>query len=94
MRKVMGASPREIVMLLIMQFSRPVLIANVLAWQICWLTVNEWLTGFEFRIDLLPWFVSVTAAAAVITVALAWGTVATHAVRVARTNPMFALRYE
>lgn len=94
MRKVMGASPREIVMLLIMQFSRPVLIANVLAWPICWLTVNEWLTGFEFRIDLLPWFVSVTAAAAVITVALAWGTVATHAVRVARTNPMFALRYE
>jgi len=93
-RKVMGASPYEIVMLLIMQFSRPVLIANVLAWPICWYAMNEWLTGFEFRIDLLPWFVAATAVAAFITVSLAWSTVAAHAVKVARTSPVFALRYE
>lgn len=94
LRKVMGASPWAIVLLLLMQFSKPVLIANVLAWPICWYVVNEWLAGFEFRIDLLPWFVSVSGLAAVITVILAWGTVAVHALMVARTSPVFALRYE
>jgi len=93
-RKVMGASPGAIVVLLLMQFSRPVLTANVLAWPICWYAVNEWLAEFEFRIDLLPWFVSVSGAAALVTVILAWGTVATHALMVARTSPVFALRYE
>jgi putative ABC transport system permease protein len=93
-RKVMGASPLAIVILLVMQFSRPVLIANVLAWPICWYAVSEWLAGFEFRIELLPWFIFVSCLAALITMMLAWGTVAGHALMVARTSPVFALRYE
>ena len=90
----MGASPLAIVILLVMQFSRPVLIANVLAWPICWYAVSEWLAGFEFRIELLPWFIFVSCLAALITMMLAWGTVAGHALMVARTSPVFALRYE
>ena len=93
-RKVMGASSSEIVMLLLTQFARPVLIANVIAWPFCWYAVNEWLNGFNFRIELLPWFCAVGAFAMLVTISLAWGTVASHAVKVARTSPIFALRYE
>lgn len=93
-RKVMGASSGEIVMLLLTQFSRPILLANILAWPLCWYLVNEWLNGFNNRIELLPWFIAVVAVAALITLTLAGGTVASHAFRVSRSNPIFALRYE
>jgi len=93
-RKIMGASQRQIIILLLRQFSRPVLIANIVAWPICWYSMNEWLAGFEARIDLLPWFLSTAALAALVTTLLAWSTVAAHAVKVARTNPIFALRHE
>ncbi|MFP6807998.1 MAG: ABC transporter permease [Pseudomonadales bacterium] len=93
-RKVMGATSREIVMLLLTQFSKPVLIANILAWPLCWYAFNQWLDGFINRIDLVPWFIAVVALAATLTLLLAWGTIASHVIRVARSNPVFALRYE
>ena len=93
-RKVMGASSNDIVLLMLAQFSRPVIVANVIAWPFCWYAFNEWLNGFNFRIDLLPWFCAVVGFALLATITLAWGTVASHVVRIARTSPIFALRYE
>jgi putative ABC transport system permease protein len=93
-RKVMGATSSEIVLLFLRQFSWPVLIANIIAWPFCWYAVNQWLEGFNHQIDLLPWFAGVVVVAIFVTIALAWATVASHAWRVARTSPIFALRYE
>lgn len=93
-RKVMGASSREIVALLLMQFSKPVLIANIIAWPFCWYAVNQWLDRFEYRIELLPWFLGIILLAIIATLLLAWVTVATHAFKVSRASPIFALRYE
>jgi putative ABC transport system permease protein len=93
-RKVMGASSRQIVALLLMQFSKPVLIANVIAWPFSWVAVNQWLDRFEYRIELLPWFFGVILLATTATLVLAWSTVAAHAFKVSRTSPIFALRYE
>ncbi|MCZ6643653.1 MAG: ABC transporter permease [Gammaproteobacteria bacterium] len=93
-RKVMGASSTEIVLLLLRQFSTQVFIANIIAWPFCWYVVREWLNGFNYQIQLLPWFLGVITLAVLVTVALAWSTVAYHAFKVARTNPIFALRYE
>ncbi len=93
-RKVMGASSKEIVLLLLRQFSGQVFIANIIAWPFCWYVVSEWLNEFNYQIQLLPWFLAVITLAGLVTVALAWGTVAYHAFKVARTNPIFALRYE
>jgi putative ABC transport system permease protein len=93
-RKVIGALSHEITKLLLTQFSRPVLFANILAWPLCWFVVNEWLNGFNHRIDLLPWFIGVVTVVVLITLLLAWRTVAAHAFKVARTSPIFALRYE
>lgn len=90
-RKVLGARSRDIVRLLVAQFSRPVLIANLIAWPAAWWVMRDWLNGFDARIALTPTpFLIAGGLAFVIAVA----TVAGQAVRVARRNPIHALRYE
>jgi putative ABC transport system permease protein len=51
-RKVLGARTRDIVQLLVWQFSRPVLIANLIAWPVAWWLMRDWLNRFDVRIDL------------------------------------------
>ena len=90
-RKVLGASTRDIVRLLVWQFSRPVIIANIIAWPIAWWLMRDWLNGFDQRIALTPLPFLVAAAVAL---GIAIATVVGHAVKVARSNPIHALRYE
>ena len=90
-RKVLGASNLSIVRLLVWQFSKPVLIANLIAWPVSAYLMQRWLDSFEYRISLQP---LVFVAASVIAVVIAWLTVGGHALRVARTRPSRALRYE
>jgi putative ABC transport system permease protein len=90
-RKVLGARTRDIVRLLAWQFSKPIIIANIIAWPVAWWVMREWLNGFDTRIDLGP--VPFVFAGAV-ALAIAIGTIAGHAIKVARANPIHALRYE
>jgi putative ABC transport system permease protein len=90
-RKVLGARTRDIVRLLVWQFSRPVIIANVIAWPIAWWMMRDWLNGFDQRIPLTPVPFLIAAG---IALGIAIATVVGHAVRVARANPIHALRYE
>ncbi|MFL6842070.1 MAG: ABC transporter permease [Sphingomicrobium sp.] len=90
-RKVLGARTRDIVRLLVWQFSRPVIIANVIAWPVAWWLMRDWLNSFDERITLGP--VPFLLAAA-IALGIAVATVVGHSVRVARANPIHALRYE
>ena len=90
-RKVLGARTRDIVRLLVWQFSRPVLIANLIAWPIAWWVMRGWLNQFDMRISLGP--VPFLLAGGV-ALGIAIATISTHAWRVARTNPVYALRYE
>ena len=90
-RKVLGARTRDIVQLLVWQFSRPVIIANVIAWPVAWWMMRDWLNGFDQRIALTP-IPFVIAGAIALGIAIA--TVVGHAVKVARANPIHALRYE
>jgi putative ABC transport system permease protein len=89
-RKVLGARTRDIVRLLVWQFSRPVIIANIIAWPIAWWVMRSWLNTFDERITLTP-VPFVLAAAVALGIAIA--TVVGHAVKVARANPIHALRY-
>lgn len=90
-RKALGASSGDVLKLLIWQFSRPVLIANLIAWPIAFLAARHWLEGFAYRVEIAPWtFVSAGGAALLI----AWSTVFVHALKVARAKPVRALRYE
>jgi putative ABC transport system permease protein len=80
-----------VVSLLLWQFSLPVIVANLLAWPVAWIFLQRWLQTFAYRIELSPaYFLGVGAAALVI----AWVTILTHTLRVARANPIHALRYE
>jgi putative ABC transport system permease protein len=90
-RKVLGARSRDIIRLLAWQFSKPVIVANLIAWPIAWWTMRNWLNGFDARIDLgpLPFLL-----AGLLALAIAIGTIAGHAFKVARANPILALRYE
>ena len=49
------------------------------------------LEGFAYRITLNPWYFIVVGAVALV---IAWATVGVHALRVARANPIHALRHE
>ncbi|MGC8536867.1 MAG: ABC transporter permease [Rhizomicrobium sp.] len=90
-RKTLGAKTIDIVMLLLWQFSLPVLLANVIAWPVAWYYLRDWLQGFSVRIALSP---SYFLAAGFVALAIAWITVATHAVRVAGAKAVDSLRYE
>ena len=90
-RKVLGARTRDIVRLLAWQFSKPVIIANLIAWPVAAWAMQEWLNTFDARIDLRPWPFVLAGALAL---AIAIGTISGHAFKVARANPIHALRYE
>lgn len=91
LRKVMGASRWDILRLLGWQFAQPVLWANLIAWPSAYLLMRRWLEGFAYHVDLNP-LVFLAASALALIVALA--TVSGHALLVARTKPVVALRYE
>ncbi|HEV2866863.1 MAG TPA: ABC transporter permease [Allosphingosinicella sp.] len=90
-RKVLGARVRDIVKLLVWQFTKPVVVANLIAWPIAWWVMRDWLNTFDVRVDLGP---TPFALAGLLALGIAIGTIAGHAIRVARMNPINALRYE
>jgi putative ABC transport system permease protein len=91
LRKVLGASRGQVVKLLVGQFLRPVLFANLVAWPVGYWVLSNWLGQFDDRISLNPLhFLLPTALASVIAVI----TVGGLAYGGASTEPGKALRYE
>ena len=90
-RKSFGARARDIVLMLLWQFSLPVLAANLIAWPVAYYYLHHWLEGYAYRISLNPLYFLGAGLAAMI---IAWATVFVHARRVANANPIHALRYE
>ncbi len=90
-RKLMGASTFAVVRLMVWQFSKPVLVANLIAWPTAWLITQDWLSGFAYRIDLTPVpFVM----ASVLAFGIAAVTIVYHAYRASNTNPAVILKHE
>lgn len=90
-RKVLGASVPEIIMLLSSQFAKWVLIANIIAWPVAYYIMNNWLTGFAYRVNINLWFF---IAAGVIALLVAILTVSSQAIKAATANPVKSMRYE
>lgn len=90
-RKALGASSRDVVKLLVGQFLRPVLIANVIAWPLAWVAMRQWLAGFSDRIALSPLYF---VAATLLALAIAVLTVIAQSLRAARATPAWALHHE
>jgi putative ABC transport system permease protein len=90
-RKVLGATVSNIVILLSKQFIRLILIANIIAWPLAYFAMRQWLQNFAYRVGIGLW-VFVLASVLVFVIALA--TISFQAVKAALANPVDALRYE
>lgn len=93
-RKVLGATSIQLVKLLIWQFSRPVMWAILIALPLSGFAAEMYLGFFADRLDLITMQIPLIIFAGVFAVSFAWGVIALHAMRVARSNPILALRYE
>jgi putative ABC transport system permease protein len=90
-RKVLGASVANILLLLSKDFVKLVLIASVIAFPVAWWMMNKWLQDFSYRISI-TWWIFLIAGGAALVVALA--TVSFQAIKAAVANPVKSLRTE
>ena len=90
-RKALGASTAEVVVLLVWQFTIPVLAATAVAAPLGFVAMDWWLHGFTYHVGLSPWTFVLAAVAALL---IAWLTVSYQSFAAARAKPAGALRYE
>ena len=90
-RKVLGSSIQNIVLLLSKDLLRPVLLGTIIAVPIGYMVMQKWLQGFVYRTDVHWWLFAVAAFIAVIIAIL---TVSIQAVKAALANPVKSLRSE
>jgi putative ABC transport system permease protein len=93
-RKVLGASATQIILMLARNILWLVLVGSVVASIIAFFALDEWLTGFAYQASMVgvPLLIFPLSAAAVIAVAFA--TIALQSYRIARSNPAVTIRYE
>ena len=92
-RKILGASIRDILTLLLGQFSKLVLAANLIAWPVIYMLMSNWLEQYPFRIGS-GWIVGFCIIAGVLASFVVAATVGSQAWGVARANPIQAIRDE
>ncbi|MBB2168434.1 FtsX-like permease family protein [Gluconacetobacter aggeris] len=90
-RKTLGATGRQVVVLLLADSLRPVALACVLACPVAWMLMRRWLAGFDERIALTPAHFLIAVAGAF---AIAILTVLGQTFHLARAEPARALRAE
>ena len=90
-RKTLGASIGDIVVMLSKDFTKWVLAANVIAWPVAWYLMAKWLQNFAYRTSI-AWWTFLTAG--ITALLIAWLTVIFQTYKSARANPVEALKYE
>lgn len=90
-RKVLGATVFSVVYLLSKNFIKLVLIAILIAMPIAWYTIDSWLNGFAYRINI-GWIVFIFSA--LTTIAIALLTISYESIKAASSNPVKSLRSE
>ena len=90
-RKILGASTPQIVLILSKELLMLVTIGNLIAWPIAYWTMNQWLQNFVYRTDLSPWIFILSGGLATL---IAGSISGYQAFKAARANPVDALRYE
>jgi putative ABC transport system permease protein len=90
-RKVLGATVKQITVLVSKEFMLIILIANIIAWPVSYFVMDNWLNGFAYRINLgvLSFLIPTT-----ISVGIAMLTVASQSIKAASADPVKNLRSE
>ncbi len=90
-RKVLGASLSNLVVLLIRDFTKLVLVAIILAVPLVWWVMNDWLKNFSYRIEISPLVFITTGIGLML---ISWITLGILTVKTAQVNPAETLKSE
>jgi putative ABC transport system permease protein len=90
-RKVLGATETRIILLLSKQFTKWVVLSNLIAWPIAYYFMHKWVQRFAFRPGISIWSFLL---ASIVVLIIALLTVSYQTIRAARSNPVDLLRYE
>jgi putative ABC transport system permease protein len=90
-RKVLGASVQNLLLLLSKEFLMLVLISFIVAFPVAWIVMNNWLQDFAYRIQIRWWIFAIAGFLAIIIAVL---TVSVQALKAAIANPVKSLRTE
>jgi len=90
-RKVLGSTVTGVVKLLTADFTKWVLVANVLAIPIAWYAMDKWLQNFAYRTSMSVWIFIFSG---FITLVIALLTIGTQTIKAANMNPVETLKYE
>jgi len=90
-RRVMGASQNQILYLFLLQFSRWVIISNVIAWPVSYFVIKPWLQNFTYRIDFPFWTFIISL---LLSLTIAVLTVSWQSMKASRMNPAASIKAE
>jgi putative ABC transport system permease protein len=90
-RKVLGASIGNIIFMLSKEFTKWVLVANIIAWPVAYYVMSRWLQIFAYRTSISVWIFILSAALALF---IAFFTISFQVVKAAVVNPAESLKYE
>ena len=90
-RKIMGSTSGEVMVLMLRIFCSPLLLSFIIAVPLSWYIMRDWLTNFSYRIDLSPWIFIVTCVFALLIAVLSVGL---QIIKTVRTNPVESIRTE
>jgi putative ABC transport system permease protein len=90
-RKVLGASTGNVILLMSKEFIKWIVLANIVAWPLAWFLMNKWLQNFAYRANL---GLFIFLLAGFVTMLIAIFTFTFQTVKMACANPVNSLRYE
>lgn len=90
-RKVLGASVSNIIVLISKDFVKLVMVAFVIATPVAWYIMHNWLQNFAYRIDISVW---VFTSAGLLALIVAMATISFQSIKAAIANPVKSLRTE
>ena len=90
-RKTLGADVKTILAMLTNDFTKWILLANLIAWPTAYYIMNRWLHDFAYKINLSWWMFALAGGIALV---IALATVSFQAIKAATANPVKSLRYE
>jgi len=90
-RKVLGSSVSQIIFMLTKDFTKWVMLSNIIAWPLAYFILTKWLENFAFRIGI-EWWIFLFAGAIALMIAMI--VISYQTIRAATANPVKALRYE
>ncbi len=90
-RRVMGASQNQILYLFLTQFSKWVIISNIVAWPLAYFAMKNWLQNFTYRIDFPFWtfILSLLLSLFIAVITVSW-----QSLKASRMNPAASIRVE